>query len=166
MAISEPGFYVAGERYDPAREPELYAGVLGRRMLAFIVDVVLIGLFDVVAALVVVTLGLVTFGVGWFLFALPIFAIVGVLYVALTLGGPKAATPGMRLMGLTIRASDGSRIGPILAGIHVILYWASISLLTPFILLIALFSNKKRLLHDMLIGAVVLNRAPLEATGR
>ncbi len=78
----------------------------------------------------------------------------------------RALTPADGVQAGYVRGGRSRRIGPILAGIHVILYWASISLLTPFILLIALFSNRKRLLHDMLIGAVVMNRAPLEASGR
>lgn len=166
MSVSQPGAFAVGEVFDPVREPELFTGVLGRRFLAFVVDVVLLGLFELLAVLVVFALGLLTFGVAWFLFALPFFAIVAVLYVALTLGGPNAATPGMRLAGLAIRSTDGGRIGFAIAAAHVILYWVSISLLTPFILLIGLFSNRKRLLHDMLLGTVVMNREPLVARGR
>lgn len=166
MSVSNGTFYVAGEVYDPAREPQLYAGVLGKRGLAFLVDMLVLGFFELVALLVVVLLGFVTFGVGWMLFALPFFSIVAVLYVAFTLGGPKAATPGMQLLGLTIRSLDGGPIGPLLAAAHVILYWVSMSLLTPLILVLGLFSNRKRLLHDMLIGAVILNKKPLVRSGR
>ncbi len=166
MSVSESRDYVIGEVFDPVREPELFAGVLGRRILAFIIDVVLIGAFELVAVLVILALGLVTFGVAWFLFALPFFAIVAVLYVALTLGGPNAGTPGMRLAGFAIRSTDGARIGVFIAAAHVILYWVSVSMLTPFILLIGLFSNRKRLLHDMLLGTVVMNREPLARSGR
>ncbi len=166
MSVSESREYMLGEVFDPVREPELFAGVLGRRILAFIIDVVLIGAFELVAVLVILALGLVTFGVAWFLFALPFFAIVAVLYVALTLGGPNAGTPGMRLAGLAIRSTDGARIGVFIAAAHVILYWVSVSMLTPFILLIGLFSNRKRLLHDMLLGTVVMNREPLARSGR
>lgn len=166
MSVAEREIFVSGEVFDPMSEPQLFAGVLGKRVLAFIVDVVLLGLFELLATLVVFTLGLFTFGLAWFVFALPFFAIVAVLYVALTLGGPNAATPGMRLAGLAIRSTDGSRIGFFIAAAHVILYWVSISLLTPFILLIGLFSNRKRLLHDMLLGTVVMNRDPLARSGR
>ncbi|HWJ75983.1 MAG TPA: RDD family protein [Kaistia sp.] len=166
MSVSETGMYAIGDVFDPVREPELFSGVLGKRILAFIVDVLLLGIFELLAILVVFALGLLTFGVAWFLFALPFFAIVAVLYVALTLGGPNAGTPGMRLAGLAIRATDGSRIGFFIAAAHVILYWVSISLLTPFILLIGLFSNRKRLLHDMLLSTVIMNRDPLTRSRR
>ncbi|SHG47725.1 Uncharacterized membrane protein YckC, RDD family [Kaistia soli DSM 19436] len=166
MGIAEREIFISGEVFDPVSEPQLFSGVLGKRVLAFIVDVVLLGLFELLAVLVVFTLGLFTFGVAWFLFALPFFAIVAVLYVALTLGGPNAGTPGMRLAGLAIRATDGGRVGFFIAAAHVILYWVSISLLTPFVLLIGFFSNRKRLLHDMLLGTVVMNRDPLVRSRR
>ncbi len=166
MTVLESRDFTGGDYFDPLREPELFSGVLGKRILAFIVDVVLLGLFELVAVLVIFALGLVTFGVAWFLFALPFFAIVAVLYVALTLGGPKAGTPGMRVAGLAIRSMDGARIGFFIAAAHVILYWVSISLLTPLILLIGLLSNRKRLLHDMLLGTVVMNRDALALSRR
>jgi len=158
--------YLGDEVFDPAREPELFSGVLGKRVLAFIVDVVVLGLFELLAVLIVFALGIFTFGVAWLLFALPFFAIVAVLYVALTLGGPKAATPGMRLAGLTIRSTNGERIGFVIAAAHVILFWVSISFLTPLVLIVGLLSNRKRLLHDMLLGTIVLNADPLLRTRR
>lgn len=160
-------FYSANDYvFDPVREPQLFDGVLSKRVLAFIVDVILLGIFELLAVFVVFAMGLFTFGVAWFLFALPFFAIVAVLYVGLTLGGPKSATPGMRLAGLAIRSSNGERIGFIIASAHVILYWVSISFLTPFVLLVGLFSNRKRLLHDILLGTVVMNAEPLLRTRR
>ena len=36
-------------------------------------------------------------------------------------------------------------------------FWLTVSLLTPFILLVGFFSSRRRLLHDMLIGTVVVN---------
>jgi len=158
--------YLGDEVFDPAREPELFGGVLSKRVLAFIVDIVVLGLFELLAVLVVFALGIFTFGVAWLLFALPFFAIVAVLYVALTLGGPKAATPGMRLAGLTIRSTNGERIGFIVAAAHVILFWVLISFLTPLVLIVGLLSNRKRLLHDMLLGTIVLNADPLLRTRR
>lgn len=152
--------------FDPAREPELFDGVLSKRFFACIVDAILIGVFLALAAVVIFAMGLFTFGVAWFLFALPLFAIVALLYIALTLGGPKAATPGMRMAGVTIRSTDGQRVGPIIAAAHALIFWFSISVLTPLVLLVGLFSNRKRLLQDMLLGTVVLNVGPLTRTRR
>lgn len=158
--------YYGEEVFDPAREPELFSGLLSKRVLAFVVDVVLLGLFQLLAVLVVFALGILTLGFAWLLFALPFFAIVAVLYVAFTLGGPKAATPGMRLAGVTIRFTNGERIGFFFAAAHVILYWVLLSFLTPLVLIVGLLSNRKRLLHDMLLGVIVLNADPLLRTRR
>lgn len=152
--------------FDPVREPELFSGVLSKRVLAFIVDAILIGVFELLAVLVVFALGIFTLGVAWFLFALPFFAIVAVLYVALTLGGPKGATPGMRLSGVTIRSANGERIGFVIGAAHALLFWFSLSFLTPLVLIVGLFSNRKRLLHDILLGTVVMNADPLVRTRR
>jgi len=165
--MAEQYVTVGGEDvFDPVREPELFAGVLSKRVLAFMVDVILLVVFELIAVLIVFLLGIFTFGVAWLLFALPFFAIVAVLYVALTMGGPKAATPGMRLAGVTIRSTDGQRIGFIVAAAHVVLYWVLVSFLTPLVLIVGLLSNRKRLLHDMLLGTIVLNADPLVRTRR
>lgn len=153
--------YQRDDVFDPVIEPELLAGVLSKRVLAFIVDVVVLGVIELAAMMIVFLMGLFTFGLAWLLFALPFFATVAVLYVALTMGGPKAATPGMQLAGVTIRNLDGSRTGYVVAGAHVILYWVLISLLTPLVLIVGLMSNRKRLLHDMLLGTIVVNAEPL-----
>jgi uncharacterized RDD family membrane protein YckC len=38
-----------------------------------------------------------------------------------------------------------------------VLFWLSISLLTPFVLLIGPFNGRRRLLHDFVLGTVVIN---------
>jgi uncharacterized RDD family membrane protein YckC len=39
-----------------------------------------------------------------------------------------------------------------------------VSFLTPFIVLVALFNHRRRLLHDMLVGTIVINN-PARAQG-
>ncbi|MCX5493807.1 RDD family protein [Kaistia dalseonensis] len=166
MTQYDVSYSAYGAAFDPFREPELFSGVLSKRVLAFIVDAILVGLFLLLASVVIFALGVVTLGIGWFLFALPLFAIVAVLYVALTLGGPNAGTPGMRLAGLQIRSMSGERIGFIIAAAHALLFWFSLSFLTPLVLIVGLFSNRKRLLHDILLGTVIMNADPLIRTRR
>ena len=36
-------------------------------------------------------------------------------------------------------------------------FWVSISVLTPLIVLVCFFNERRRLLHDMLVGTVVIN---------
>jgi uncharacterized RDD family membrane protein YckC len=47
----------------------------------------------------------------------------------------------------------------VLGAVHAIVFWLSISALTPFILLVAFFNERQRLLHDILLGTVVINNA-------
>jgi uncharacterized RDD family membrane protein YckC len=48
--------------------------------------------------------------------------------------------------------------------VHAVVYWVTVSFLTPFILLVALFNHRRRLLHDMLVGTIVINN-PVRVQG-
>jgi len=41
--------------------------------------------------------------------------------------------------------------------VHAIVFWVTVSFLTPFIVLVAFFNHRRRLLHDMLVGTIVIN---------
>jgi len=144
------------DQFDPLVRPELFSGVRSRRIFAFFIDVIGIFILTTVAAVVIFFLGIFTLGLAWLLYAIMAPA-VALLYVAFTLGGPNAATPGMRAMGLEMRLWYGAKPYPLLAAVHVLAFWFSVSLLTPLILLISLFSDRKRLLHDIVLGTVVIN---------
>lgn len=143
--------------YFPDAQPELFAGVLGRRFIAFLVDAALILSMTFVGWLVLVVLGILTFGLAWLLIGL-VFPVVALGYVGLTLGGPASATIGMRMLGLQMRTWYGAPMYFLLAVVHAVLFWVSISILTPFILLVGLFNDRCRLLHDFVIGTVVINK--------
>jgi uncharacterized RDD family membrane protein YckC len=98
---------------------------------------------------------LLTLGLGFFLYPISFFVVAG-LYFALTLGSSSQATPGMRVMDLAMVRDDGRRIDFSIAFVHVILFWVINSLLTPFLLLAGLFTSRKRLIHDMLLGTCVM----------
>jgi uncharacterized RDD family membrane protein YckC len=132
-----------------------YSGVLTRRVAAFLIDAVILALLITLAALVVGVVGLVTFGLGWLLYAVLVPLIV-LPYVAFTLGGPEQATPGMRLAGVRIISDDGARVDPLMAAGHHILFWAFSTLLTPLVLALALFTRRKRTLHDILLRTAVI----------
>jgi len=150
--------------YDPETQPELFDGVLSKRIVAFIVDAVIIVALMIPAALMVLILGLVTLGIGWLLFP-PLFAVVALGYVALTLGGPASATVGMRLTGIEVRTWSGHTMFAMLAVMHALIFWFSVGLLTPLILLVGLFTRRRQLLHDLLLGVVAVNSAPLRHLG-
>jgi uncharacterized RDD family membrane protein YckC len=47
------------------------------------------------------------------------------------------------------------RVDPLTAVVHTVLFWAGNALLTPLILLATLFLDRKRTVHDLLLGTVV-----------
>lgn len=146
----------AGElSLDPAVHPERYEGVRSRRVFAFLIDASMILFLMLVASLVIAVLGIFTLGLGWFLFPL-VWPVVAILYEVLTKGGPASATPGMRLMGIELRTLAGERLNYPLALLHSLGFWFSVTLLTPFILLVSLFSSRKQLLHDLALSTAAV----------
>jgi uncharacterized RDD family membrane protein YckC len=166
MAMSERDTYRTGaapaagfdrdDVFDARVVPELYDGVLTRRVFAFFIDVVLISMFTLVAAVFVFLLGIVTLGLGWLLFPM-LWPGIAILYHLLAYVGGASATPGMRLTGLQIRLWYGPRITALIGLMHAILFYVSVTFLTPFVLLFALVSDRKRLLHDLVLGTVVVD---------
>ncbi len=79
--------------YDPVSSPELFEGVLARRVIAFFIDLAIITVPVVVAAMFIFLFGLFTLGLGWFLFWLlsPGAVIWALLYYGLTFGSPGPA---------------------------------------------------------------------------
>jgi uncharacterized RDD family membrane protein YckC len=142
--------------YDPFTQPALFDGVIGKRMLAFLVDATIILALTLIAYVLVAVLGVFTLGLLWFFFGL-IFPAVGLGYNAVTVGGPNSATIGMRMMGLTMRTWYGGKVTPLVAAFHALLFWFSLVIFCP-ILLWALFDSRKRCLHDILAGVVLINK--------
>ena len=140
----------------PARLDDLrvYEGVLSRRIMAFIIDYMLVALITIPFAILVFVLGIVTLGLAWMLFSV-LFPAVALTYVWTTLGGPNQATVGMRMMNIRLERLDGQRIDGLVAIVHTVLFWAGNVLLTPLILLATLFLERKRTVHDLLLGTVV-----------
>jgi uncharacterized RDD family membrane protein YckC len=147
--------------YDPATNPELFAGVRTRRIFAFLIDVIIISAPIAMAGIVILLLSIVTFGLGLILFwPLQVGAVIwALLYYGFTLGSSSSATVGMRVMDIEMRTWYGAPCYFVLGAVHAIGYWVSVSMLTPLVILISLFNTRKRLLHDMLLGTVVINNA-------
>ena len=164
MPESEPrriGVDLQPHAYDPATRPELFEGVLARRVVAFFIDVLIMAIPLAFLGVFIFMFGLVTFGLGWFLFLAfgPIAVIWALIYYGLTFGSAASATVGMRVMDLEMRTWYGAPAYFVLGAVHAIGYWLTVSFLTPLILLVALFNARRRLLHDMLVGTIVINNA-------
>jgi len=145
--------------YDPIAHPEFFEGVLPRRVVAFCIDLLIIAVPIGLAALSILIFGFFTFGLGWLLFWLlsPAAIIWALLYYGLTFGSPASATIGMRVMDLEMRTWYGAPCYFVLGAVHPILFYLSISFLTPLVLLVCFFNGRHRLLHDLVLGTVVIN---------
>ena len=141
--------------YAPNAGSPAYSGVLSRRVLAFLADYLIIAILWVPAAIVLFFLGIATLGLAFLLYPV-LYFIVAVFYFGLTIGGSAQASPGMRAMGLKVMRTDGMPMDFLTASVHLALFWLFNSVLTPLVLLIGLFTDRKRLAHDFLIGAVVI----------
>jgi uncharacterized RDD family membrane protein YckC len=139
--------------------------VLARRVIAFLIDFIVISVPVVLAAMFIFAFGIVTLGLGFALYwLLPTATVIWALvYFGATLGGPNSATIGMRVMDLEMRTWYGAPAYFVLGAVHAIAFWFTVSFFTPFILLVAFFNQRRRLLHDIILGTVVINNAPRAA---
>ena len=72
----------------------------------------------------------------------------------------------MRVMDLEMRTWYGAPAYFVLGAVHAIVYWLTVSFLTPFVLLVGFFNHRRRLLHDMLVGTIVINNPSARARAR
>jgi uncharacterized RDD family membrane protein YckC len=145
--------------FDPWTQPELFRGVLTRRIFAFLIDLIVLSVPVILGYLFIAVFGLITLGLGWVLFwlAWPASIIWAVIYYGTTLGGPHSATLGMRVMDLELRTWYGAPGYFVLGAMHAVLFWISVSMLSPLVLLVGLFNRRRLLLHDIVLGTVVIN---------
>jgi len=96
--------------FDPYLQPELFRGVLTRRVFAFLIDLVVLSVPVILACVFIAVFGVVTLGLGWALFWLvsPASVIWALIYYGASLGGPHSATLGMRVMDLELRTWYGA----------------------------------------------------------
>ena len=139
----------------PAYELARLDAVRRKRIMAFLIDFTIVLLLSFLAGIVVFFLGIITLGLGWALYG-GIIPLVAIFYSGISIAN-RSATPGMRAMGLVFRLETGQKPGFLQGAFHVILFYLSISFTGGLILLLTFFNARKRLLHDMLIGATVEN---------
>jgi uncharacterized RDD family membrane protein YckC len=138
----------------------LTEGVMSRRVVAWCLDAVLIGLLMIALWLVLLLFGLLTLGLGFS--AMTILPFVPFCYQVLSLLCSASATPGQQMLDLTVRRDDD--LGPptvLQAVIFTLVFYLTLAL-TGLLLLIALFTDRHRTLHDMLSGLVVVRVRALQ----
>jgi uncharacterized RDD family membrane protein YckC len=137
---------------DPETKSEFYADVASKRLIAWIVDTIVIVL---ICALIV------PFTAFTALFFLPFLGlVVSLIYRIVTLAG-RSATPGMRLVALEFRCHDGRRFDLPMAALHTLGYTVSMAMVFPQVISIILMltSARGQGLSDMVLGTAALNRA-------
>ncbi len=146
-----------GEPPRPLDEPDLFDGVLSRRVIGYGIDVLLL-------MIVFSILGLIVF-LSFGLFApinLAIAPFIPIAYHTFFIGR-NGATPGMKFMDLEARTWTGARPEYVQALLMTILFYASIAITWFLVLLVPLFNDRRRTLHDLMSGMVVVRRSRLEA---
>jgi len=63
----------------------------------------------------------------------------------------------MRVMDLEMRTWYGAPAYFVLGAVHAVAFWFTVSFFTPFVLLVAFFNERGRLLHDIMLGTVIIN---------
>lgn len=141
---------------DPLQKPDLYDGLLSRRIFAYIIDIFLI-FWIVIAA----KIGVAIFSVLSFFILTPLLvtllAFIPLAYHTFTISGPRSATPGMRLMGLSAYDyTTGQRPNMLQALITTILFYITVAGTGGIILFWPLFHAQRRTIHDIFSNIIVL----------
>ncbi len=155
-AFLPPAPLPAAGNDDGINDPLLFEGVILRRLLGFVIDLLMINLLDFAFFLTLFVAGIFTFGLMWDLIPLT-FAILAPLYHTLTIGGPRQATVGQRLFGLEVRTLKGGRPSYLQAFAQTAIFYLSLAIFAP-LLLAALFNPRARTIHEFLSGTLTVRR--------
>lgn len=140
---------------NPKSDPQFYQGVPVRRLVAWIIDVIIVGL---VAGITALLFGVMTLGLG-FLLAPLIFLSLNLIYRIGMLAN-HSATIGMMFTGIEFRTLRGHRFGIWEAAIHTIAYMIVFATMIGQTASVAfmMFGAYGRSLPDLLLGSVAINR--------
>jgi uncharacterized RDD family membrane protein YckC len=136
---------------DPEHQPQFYDGVPSKRLLAWITDVIVIGVLTLVA---------IPFTAFTGLFFLPmLFLLLGFAYRVVTLSR-GSATWGMQLMAIELRRHDDGPFDLPTAFLHTLGYSICIAMLPLQIvsMVLMLTTARGQGLSDIAMGTVALNR--------
>ena len=145
----------------PFTDDRLTDGVLMRRVWAWVVDFLLLAVVLAVLWVLLALFGLVTLGLG--LPLLGLLPIVPFAYHTLFIAGSSGATPGQSLLDLAVRRDED--LGPA-SLMQAVLFTGGLYLTLAagvVWLAAALFIPRKRALHDLISGLVVVRRGALTA---
>lgn len=136
---------------DPDRQPQFYSSVTSKRLVAWIIDMVLI-------VGICVLIGVLTVFVGFFFFPLLVL-IIGFFYRVATITS-GSATWGMRFTGIEFRTQDGALFDGQMAVMHTAGYTISMALfpLQLISIILMLTGRRGQGLTDNFLGSVAVNK--------
>lgn len=143
--------------------PEALEGVRTRRMLAFVIDYLVVGALWAISLIPVFFLGVLTLGLGFLLYPV-LGGVIALGYVGMTMSGPRQATWGMDFFSIHIERLEGGRVDFLTAVVHAVIFWAAHIVFTPLLLVVSLLTAKKQLVQDVLLGTVIV-RSDVEPSG-
>src|SRR6476660_5566784 len=81
---------VQPQAFDPYLQPELFRGLLTRRVFAFLIDLVVLSVPVILGYIFIAVFGLITLGLGFMLFwlAWPATIVWAIIYYGASIGGP------------------------------------------------------------------------------
>lgn len=137
---------------DPVRHPDYYADIPAKRLIAWMIDTVLIAFAT--AILIPLTGFLALFFLGG------LYLVVSFLIRWASIAR-MSATPGMVMMGIELRDAKGRRFDGGMALLHTLAYSISVAFVVPQILSVGLMfmTARKQGLTDLVLGSVALNRS-------
>lgn len=135
---------------DPAIQPAFYDGVATKRLLAWLVDSILVGII----AAIVASLPLFLL---WFVFPL-VFLVISLIYRIGTIAS-FSATPGMALFNIQLRTYQGAKLNGTEAALHTVSFLVASAFFLPQLasVILMLVNPRGQGLHDMFCGVVAIN---------
>lgn len=140
---------------DPLTTPGLFSGVLTKRVIGYLLDVIFLTIVIGGLSLASGILSFFTFGLaGAILY--PLLTLIPLLYHTILIASPRHSTFGMGMMGLEVRSTAGGSPTVLQALIMTVVFYLSLSFI--LLLLVPLFTRRRQTVHDLLSSTLVVNR--------
>jgi len=135
---------------DPVRQSGFYTNVTMKRLIAWVIDGVIVFTLALLASVL-------SFGLGFFIF-FALWAVLSFLYRVGMLS-TSSATMGMHIMSMEFRKGDGTRFDSMTALLHTVGTFVCFGTGIQFIsVLMMIFTSRKQGLPDLVLGTAALNR--------
>ncbi|MBF0560870.1 MAG: RDD family protein [Alphaproteobacteria bacterium] len=157
MTALVPRFDVSfyGRIPNSSERPDLYDGVVIRRLMAWLVDVAYVALLTGLVYLALLAGGLLTFGLFWLLIPV-VMVLAPFVFHTLPLAGRSQATLGMRMFGVYVESWTGGRPTLLQVTLRTAIFYASIGFTGWLVLIVIFFNDHRRGIHAYLSGTIVL----------